>query len=131
MKFICDKCSAKYSIADEKIRKKVLKIRCKKCSHVIIVRDPQARAAQSCRVCSRRGSQPPQAGEPMWNQQADRGSVSTKSSHSRRGALLDPRCPPARSASGRNFTTSCAKAKGRCERGQIDSWRGSHSKPQH
>ncbi len=44
MKFICDKCSAKYSISDQKVRKKVLKIRCKKCSHVIIVRDPQSRA---------------------------------------------------------------------------------------
>lgn len=43
MKFICDKCSSKYSIADDKIQKKVLKIKCKKCSHVIIVRDPQAR----------------------------------------------------------------------------------------
>lgn len=39
MRFICDNCKAKYSIADEKINKKVLKIRCKKCSHVIIVRD--------------------------------------------------------------------------------------------
>lgn len=45
MRFICDNCKAKYSIADEKIKKKVLKIRCKKCSHVIIVRDTTPKAA--------------------------------------------------------------------------------------
>jgi predicted Zn finger-like uncharacterized protein len=39
MKIECDKCSAKYSIADEKVRGKTFKIRCKKCSNVIIVRD--------------------------------------------------------------------------------------------
>ncbi len=40
MRFSCDKCHTKYSIADHKVQKKVLKIRCKKCSNVIIVRDP-------------------------------------------------------------------------------------------
>lgn len=39
MKIECDKCAAKYSIADEKVRGKTFKIRCKKCSNVIIVRD--------------------------------------------------------------------------------------------
>ena len=38
MKLICDACSAKYSIADEKVAGKVFKIRCKKCSNVIVVR---------------------------------------------------------------------------------------------
>ena len=35
MKIVCDSCSAKYSIADEKVAGKVFKIRCKKCSNVI------------------------------------------------------------------------------------------------
>ena len=39
MKIECDKCGAKYSIADDKVRGKTFKIRCKKCSNVIIVRD--------------------------------------------------------------------------------------------
>ncbi|MGH1348546.1 MAG: GYF domain-containing protein [Nannocystales bacterium] len=39
MKIECDKCAAKYSIADEKVRGKTFKIRCKKCGNVIIVRD--------------------------------------------------------------------------------------------
>jgi predicted Zn finger-like uncharacterized protein len=38
MKIVCDACQAKYSIADDKVRGKVFKIRCKKCSHVIVVR---------------------------------------------------------------------------------------------
>jgi predicted Zn finger-like uncharacterized protein len=38
MKIVCEACQAKYSIADEKVRGKVFKIRCKKCGHVIVVR---------------------------------------------------------------------------------------------
>jgi predicted Zn finger-like uncharacterized protein len=38
MKIVCDSCGAKYSIADEKVQGKVFKIRCKKCSHVIVVK---------------------------------------------------------------------------------------------
>ncbi len=38
MKIICDSCGAKYSIADEKVQGKVFKIRCKKCSEVIVVK---------------------------------------------------------------------------------------------
>lgn len=41
MKIVCDSCGAKYSIADEKVAGKVFKIRCKKCSEVIIVRGDQ------------------------------------------------------------------------------------------
>jgi predicted Zn finger-like uncharacterized protein len=50
MKIVCDSCGTKYSIADEKVRGKVFKIRCKKCSHIIVVRGgetggPEASAA--------------------------------------------------------------------------------------
>src|SRR5262249_32587310 len=38
MKIICENCATKYSIADEKVRGKAFKIRCKKCSHTIVVR---------------------------------------------------------------------------------------------
>ncbi len=40
MKFVCESCHTKYSIADEKVRRKILKIRCKTCSNVITVREP-------------------------------------------------------------------------------------------
>ncbi|MCC6993453.1 MAG: zinc-ribbon domain-containing protein [Deltaproteobacteria bacterium] len=42
MKFFCDRCQTKYSIADEKVRRKVLKVRCKTCSNIIEVREPSA-----------------------------------------------------------------------------------------
>ena len=38
MKIVCDNCTTKYSIADEKVRGKVFKIKCKKCSHIIVVK---------------------------------------------------------------------------------------------
>jgi len=42
MKFVCERCHTKYSIADEKVRGKVLKVRCKSCEHVITVRESGA-----------------------------------------------------------------------------------------
>jgi predicted Zn finger-like uncharacterized protein len=42
MKIVCDNCSTKYSIADEKVRGKVFKIKCKKCSHIIVVKGQEA-----------------------------------------------------------------------------------------
>ncbi len=44
MKIVCDNCSTKYSIADEKVRGKVFKIKCKKCSHIIVVKGDVAEA---------------------------------------------------------------------------------------
>src|SRR5687768_12945370 len=46
MKIVCDSCGAKYSIADEKVAGKVFKIRCKKCSGVIVVRGDQQAGAE-------------------------------------------------------------------------------------
>ncbi len=37
MKFVCDGCQTRYSIADEKVRQRILRIRCKTCGHVITV----------------------------------------------------------------------------------------------
>jgi predicted Zn finger-like uncharacterized protein len=39
MRFSCKKCNAKYALADEKIRGKVVKVRCKHCGQVMVVRD--------------------------------------------------------------------------------------------
>src|SRR5690348_2733235 len=38
MKFFCDQCNAQYMIADEKVGPKGVKVKCKKCSHVILVK---------------------------------------------------------------------------------------------
>ncbi len=45
MKIVCDNCATKYSIADEKVVGKVFKIRCKKCSHIIVVKGTPGEAA--------------------------------------------------------------------------------------
>ena len=37
MKFVCDRCQTRYSIADEKVRQRILRIRCKTCGNVITV----------------------------------------------------------------------------------------------
>ena len=45
MKIICDSCGTKYSISDDKVRGKVFKIRCKKCSHIVVVRGNESAEA--------------------------------------------------------------------------------------
>ena len=45
MKIVCDSCATKYSISDDKVRGKVFKIRCKKCSHIIVVRGNETASA--------------------------------------------------------------------------------------
>lgn len=57
MKFTCDDCGAQYMIADEKIGPKGVKVRCKKCANVIILR-PQ-RAGGSLPPSAPRGSTEP------------------------------------------------------------------------
>jgi len=42
MKFVCDRCQTRYSIADEKVRQKILRIRCKTCGNVIVVQGERA-----------------------------------------------------------------------------------------
>jgi len=87
MKIVCESCSAKYSIADEKVAGKVFKIRCKRCSEVIVVRgDQQQPEEDATRVYDHavdavwhvvvNGEQqgpfsPPQIGEMLTNAQID------------------------------------------------------------
>ncbi len=47
MKFYCDNCSTKYLIGDEKVRGKILRIRCKVCDHIIVVKEPSRPAAEA------------------------------------------------------------------------------------
>jgi predicted Zn finger-like uncharacterized protein len=39
VKFVCDRCKTRYSIGDDRVRGKILKIRCKNCANVITVRE--------------------------------------------------------------------------------------------
>jgi predicted Zn finger-like uncharacterized protein len=47
MKFTCDRCDAQYMISDEKVGPNGVKVRCKKCSHVILVRRAEESAAST------------------------------------------------------------------------------------
>ena len=42
MRFVCDSCRAQYMISDEKVGAKGVKVRCKKCGYVILVRRADA-----------------------------------------------------------------------------------------
>ncbi len=39
MKFSCERCATRYSIGDDKVRGKILKIRCKTCGNIVVVRE--------------------------------------------------------------------------------------------
>ncbi|HLL54821.1 MAG TPA: GYF domain-containing protein, partial [Myxococcaceae bacterium] len=41
MRFVCDSCRAQYMISDDKVGAKGVKVRCKKCGFVILVRKPE------------------------------------------------------------------------------------------
>jgi predicted Zn finger-like uncharacterized protein len=41
MKFSCERCQTRYSIGEDKVKGKVLKIRCKTCGNIIVVREQQ------------------------------------------------------------------------------------------
>ena len=74
MKLICDECGAKYSIADEKVRGKVFKIRCKKCQNVIVVRGTEQPSAEGGHALLHAGegapapavTPSPSEPEPIW-----------------------------------------------------------------
>ena len=98
MKIVCDSCATKYSISDDKVRGKVFKIRCKKCSHIIVVRGTEQAGA------------PAAAAAPAAVAAADGGAGSvlrtTRMGRPARGALF--RFNPPLRAGGRMLPTSSA-----------------------
>ena len=55
MQFFCDQCKTKYSISDDKVAGKILKLRCKRCDNTIVLKDP--RSATAAEGSSSRGQQ--------------------------------------------------------------------------
>ncbi len=47
MKFLCEKCKAKYQIPDEKIAGRTLRMKCRKCDFLIVIREDRPAAEQS------------------------------------------------------------------------------------
>ena len=62
MKFTCDSCSAQYMISDEKVGPNGVKVRCKKCGNVIVVRRARRRRAPPRRARGRRAGARPARG---------------------------------------------------------------------
>ncbi|MCX5744781.1 MAG: zinc-ribbon domain-containing protein [Proteobacteria bacterium] len=75
MKIVCDACQAKYSISDDKVQGKVFKIRCKKCSNIIVVRGganaaeaaPEAKDTRVYDYGYEGGAQAPAGDESVWH----------------------------------------------------------------
>ena len=78
MKIVCDACQAKYSISDDKVQGKVFKIRCKKCSNIIVVRGgagavepapapPQEKDTRVYDYGYDGGDHAPAGDEPVWH----------------------------------------------------------------
>ncbi|HKU38714.1 MAG TPA: GYF domain-containing protein, partial [Polyangiales bacterium] len=63
MKIVCGSCQAKYSIADEKVAGKVFKIRCKRCSEVIVVRGDQEEQGAAAQAAAESES----SAEAIWH----------------------------------------------------------------
>jgi predicted Zn finger-like uncharacterized protein len=58
MKFVCGKCSTKYSLSDERVAGRVVKIRCKSCGNIIEVSGPGAPAAAGAAPDAQAGADP-------------------------------------------------------------------------
>jgi predicted Zn finger-like uncharacterized protein len=65
MRFVCDSCRAQYMISDDKVGANGVKVRCKKCGHVIVVRRPQdAEAEAALKGLEESAPPPPQPDAP-------------------------------------------------------------------
>ena len=75
MKISCQSCGAKYNIADDKVRGKIVKIACKKCGARIEIdgREPEAQAhdQDETRVFDQAGQGPPGSGGDSWTVSVD------------------------------------------------------------
>ncbi|MBA2540188.1 MAG: zinc-ribbon domain-containing protein, partial [Deltaproteobacteria bacterium] len=91
MKFLCDRCKTRYSIGDDRVRGKILKIRCKNCANVITVREgmPEPDAGVPMTGTPRRNKTTTAA--PMV--QAESSSVATNGKHAPAATATKP--PPA------------------------------------
>lgn len=65
MKITCDSCGAKYTIADDKVRGRKVKIRCKGCGTAIVVDGQQDKAASSDAPPSGEAAEGADAGVPL------------------------------------------------------------------
>lgn len=65
MKFLCDRCKTRYSIGDDRVRGKILKIRCKNCANVITVREGMDAGEAADDAAAPRRNRPTTAAHPI------------------------------------------------------------------
>ena len=52
MRIICDACGAKYQVEDDKVRNRSFKFPCKKCNHIVVVRQTHDAAEDNLNAAS-------------------------------------------------------------------------------
>ena len=101
MKFLCGNCKAKYQIADEKIAGRTLRMKCRRCSHDIVLRGSElpsghaapARGPSAASASRRRGPSPAPAPQ---QKPARRPAGSALGADFRREVASAPHSPPER-----------------------------------
>jgi predicted Zn finger-like uncharacterized protein len=95
MKFVCDRCQTKYSIPDDKVRGRILKVRCKSCSNVVTVKEPGASGVSAAAemaaertVISDRPMPPPDMAAPLRPARPTLSSAAVRSGDSGRSAAV-------------------------------------------
>jgi predicted Zn finger-like uncharacterized protein len=79
MKFQCDRCKTRYSIADERVRGKILKIRCKNCEAVVTVREGMAQPGPDSERARRVSAHPASTSKPALRGAFERAMESSAS----------------------------------------------------
>ncbi|MBV9945454.1 MAG: zinc-ribbon domain-containing protein, partial [Myxococcales bacterium] len=64
MKFLCEQCKAKYQIADDKVAGKTVRMKCRKCGHLIEVRAAVTETSVTAAPAAERPSAPQPAARP-------------------------------------------------------------------
>ena len=143
MKFLCDRCKTRYSIGDDRVRGKILKIRCKNCANVITVREGMV-ADPDGSVPAPAGSEPPARSKKATtmapaalDERADRAAARPPpaAGAEQGGAKLPASAPGDRAAGARGPVGGAAndaaaardKVKDRAGAGQAK--RGGHAEP--
>jgi predicted Zn finger-like uncharacterized protein len=89
MKFVCDRCQTRYSIADEKVRQKILRIRCKTCGNTLVIDGSRGGPT---------GSGP--RTQPIAKSNADVGLDGRPAAYARTAASSGPKSSPAARVAG-------------------------------
>jgi predicted Zn finger-like uncharacterized protein len=64
MKFVCDQCKAKYQISDDKVAGKTVRMKCRKCGHLIEVRAAVTETSVATTMPPKEGAEPSGAHAP-------------------------------------------------------------------